>query len=206
MIFEGILELYPKRETLKTGEEIEIRVMNQGDSAILRKFFSEIPEEDKSFLRLNIDNEEGINRWMKRINEGTSMTLLAILNGELVAQASIHQDDLYSSRHIGHIRLRVSVPYRNRGIASLLSAHIFQIALKTKLDKLSIEIPDKNEFACRIFVNNLGFKKEAVLKGFVIDHDGNKCDLAILTNDSKALFEELKRKLRFADILYGGEY
>ncbi len=203
MKFEDLSGLYPKTEKLKSNENIEIRLMNADDSKILLEFFAAIPDEDKIFVRLNVDNEKGIRKWIGRIEDRRTVTLLAFLEGKLVGQASLHQDSFDCSHHVGHLRLRVIVQHRNKGIASFLSAHIYQIAQKTKLEKLCVEIHEGHEIACKIFIDKLGFKKEAVLKDYVIDKKGNTHNLVILTNDPEALLEELKQKLRFADLLYG---
>jgi len=206
MIFESLSKLYPQTETIKTGDNIEIRCMDEGDSDVLNAFFAEIPIEDKIFLRLNVNTEEGIRKWIGRIKDGRSITLLAFLDKKLVGQASLHQDSFDSSKHVGYLRLRVAVLHRNKGIASFLSAHLYQIALRTNLKKLSVELQEDHEIACKIFIDKLGFKKEAVLKDQVIDYNGETHNLAILTNDPVSLLDELKRKLRFADMLNCGEY
>jgi len=198
---------YPKTKKIKDGSILNIRLMKRKDENRILEFFAKIPEEDKIYLRENVADAKVIeNYWIRRIEEGTSVTILAFLANELAGEATLHQDSAAWSAHVGHIRVNVAKEYRRKGIATVLLSEIYKIALKMKLEKICAEVIREQKKIMEIFSKRLGFKEEAVLRNHVKDTKGDKHNLIILSNKPSELLEEMGRHMTFHDIRYGQEY
>ena len=59
------------------GTEISFRLMTPGDRDEVRQFVSSLPEEDLFFLMDDPRDPAGMERWVTRISEGLSISVLA---------------------------------------------------------------------------------------------------------------------------------
>ena len=85
-------DAFPKQVKLSDGTEVTIRHMQPADQEKILAFASKLPEEDLLFLRTDITDRQVVKQWAENIKDGHTVTLLAELNGEIVAYASIHLD------------------------------------------------------------------------------------------------------------------
>ena len=94
-------------------------------------------------------------------------------------------------RHVGEIRL-VTDPYlRRRGLATAMAREIFYLALQAGLDKMVAEMVADQVAAIKVF-GKLGFQQEARLVNHVVDLQGRKHDLVIMTTDIPALMQKMQ--------------
>ena len=198
---------YPTTKEIKDGSTLNIRLMKREDKDRILEFFAKIPEEDKIYSRENVANAKVIeNYWIRRIEQGTSVTILAFLASELAGEATLHQASAAWSAHVGYIRVKVAKEHRRKGIAMVLLSEIYKMARRMKLDKICAEVIKEQKEIIEIFSKHLGFKEEAVLRDHVKDAKGNKHNLIILSNNPTELLEEIGRHMTFHDIRYGQEY
>lgn len=205
MYIKPILDDFPKTENLKDASIMKIKLMTKEDKQKMLDFYAQIPAEDKIYVRMDVTSE-GLDHWIRCIEEETAVTLLGFVKEELVGIVSLHQDVAASCRHVGYIRLSVSRKHRAKGIASILAHEIYRIAFTLNLEKVCTEITPEQEMAQTIFTIKLGFKKEAVLKDHIKDSKGYKHDMIILSNSPAELLEELKRRTIFTETIYSQEY
>jgi GNAT superfamily N-acetyltransferase len=113
--------LYPITVKLRDGREATIRIMEPSDRDAILKFAAKLPADDLLFLRTDITDKEVIKGWVDNIKSGNTITLLAEIDGELIAYASVHVDSARWTRRIGEIRVLASPRARGLGLGRRLT-------------------------------------------------------------------------------------
>ena len=175
-------EAYPKQFKLNDGTEVTIRRMEPGDQEKMLTFASRLPEEDLLFLRTDITDRQVIKQWAENVKNGQTVTLLADVDGEIAAYASVHLEQARWTRRVGEIRVNGAQRFRGRGLGRRLTAEIFELARSLGLKKLTAMMtPDQG--AARAAFERLGFRVEAVLADWVEDRSGRVRDMLVMTHD-----------------------
>ena len=173
---------YPIQIKLSDGRVATVRVMEPSDLDRIARFAANLPANDLLFLRTDITNREVVKQWVENIRRGHTFTLLAEVDGDLAAYASVHLDQAMWTRRVGELRLNSSPRYRGLGLGKRLAAEAFDIARSLGLKKITAQMtPDQT--AARSAFERLGFQVEAVLTDWVEDRNGRAHDLLIMTYD-----------------------
>ena len=178
-------ELYPKEKTLKDGRTVQIRPLVPEDEQLLIDFFNEFPPDEIAYLRDNVRDLQVIRRWIQELNYERTLPLLAFLNGKIVGDATLHQDERGWQVHVGHVRVVTHPKFRGFGIARLLVGEIIEIGSKCGLVKLDAEFMGEQGKPISAF-QEMGFLPTATLPGHVQDIKGEYHDLVILVHDLRA--------------------
>lgn len=189
-IFKG----YPKKEKLEDGAEIIIRKFTQKDFKMLINFYSSIPRTDRLFLKTDVTDEETTKRWMKKMDYDKGGYALVAENPKekrIVGVADLHLSQYHWMKDNGEIRILISGDFQRRGLGTLLAHEIFNIAVRLDLYKVEVWLMSLQIPAIHLF-KRLGFKKEAVLKNHVIDLEGKRHDLVILTNNVDSIWQKME--------------
>ena len=123
-----------------------------------------------------------IQRWMDKVKSGETIGVVALEGGKMVGYCNLRTNDLPWIRHVGEIRMSVSVTHRGHGIGRILAGKIFSIARARGLQKLWVRMAISQE-AAQVVFQNLGFRTEALLSGFVKNENGLTEDLVIMSRD-----------------------
>lgn len=175
-------EAFPKQVKLSDGTEVTIRRMQPEDQDKILAFAARLPEEDLLFLRTDITDKQVVKQWADNLKHGHTITLLAEVNGEVAAYASVHLEQARWTRRVGEIRVNGSQRFRGRGLGKRLTAEIFELAKALGLKKLTAMMtPD--QVAARAAFERLGFRVEAILADWVEDRSGRVRDMLIMTHD-----------------------
>jgi GNAT superfamily N-acetyltransferase len=169
---------YPRHIATEAGD-IEFRLMAQPDEAAVLDFARKLPVHDLLFLPRNISEPKVLAAWIKEIERGAIISLLAVAAGRVVGCGTIVQDPLSWSPHVGEIRMVVSTDVRGQGVGRALSQETFALALGAGLEKLMVQMTVDQVGAIALF-EGLGFKAEALLRDHVRDLAGRKHDIVVL--------------------------
>ena len=172
---------YPRRVATEAGE-IEFRLMAQADEAAVLAFARKLPMHDLLFLPRNISEPKVLAAWIKEIERGAIISLLAIHEGRVVGCGTLVRDPLSWSPHVGEIRNVVAPDVRGQGVGRALSQETFALALSMGLEKLLVQMTVDQSGAIAIF-EGLGFKAEALLRDHVCDLAGKKHDIVVLAHN-----------------------
>jgi ribosomal protein S18 acetylase RimI-like enzyme len=173
---------YPIKVKLRDEREATLRMMEPGDRDAILKFAARLPGDDLLFLRTDITDKEVIAGWIDNLKKGNTVTLLAEIDGELAAYASVHVDSARWTRRVGEIRVLASPRARGLGLGRRLTSEIFEVAKSLGLKKLTAQMtPDQT--SARSAFERLGFQVEAILTDWVEDRSGIPRDLLIMTHD-----------------------
>ena len=181
MLPQGINRSYP-REVAISGGTVTFRLMGPADGNDVLAFARRLPPDDLLFLRLDITSPEGADEWVRNVEAGRTITVLAEAGGAIVGYASVHHNETMWNRHLGEIRVNVGSEYRRRGLGRRLTDEVFAIARDMGLRKITAQMtPDQR--GARATFERLGFRPEALLADFVVDREGKTRDLLIMSLD-----------------------
>ena len=173
---------YPRTVTLNDGRQVTLRLMAPADGYRLHAFARSLPEEDLQFLRVDITKMLVVMLWGQKIKAGSTVTVLAEKDREVVGYASVHNDQVSWQRHLGELRIQIGPAWRGHGLGSALGREIFAIAPDMGIEKIVAHMTPNQKQAIAL-VKRHGFRHEAVLHDFVIGRDGRKNDLVVMTCD-----------------------
>lgn len=178
---DNILETGPRSLKLDGGEVL-LRPFASGDEAAVLGFAQALPEHDLLFLTRDITQPRVIAAWLRDIEDGAIVSLLALKGPKVVGTTAVVRDALSWSPHVGDIRVLVSPDMRGQGLGQMLAQESIATATAMGLEKLTVRMTIDQVAAIAVF-ESLGFRGEALLRDHVKDRTGKKHDLAILSHD-----------------------
>jgi ribosomal protein S18 acetylase RimI-like enzyme len=193
------LSEYPKTCHLKDGTEVTLRPLVADDKFNLLKFFRDLPEKDRLFLKEDVTEKEVINRWIDHLDYDQVLPILAEMNGEIIADGTLHMNKYGWSRHVGEIRIAVAESYQTRGLGSVLAHELVGHAQKIGLEKVQAQVIE-SEVGAIVMLERIGFEIGAVLKDYVTDTKGGKQNLVIMINDVMELWRKME------DLIHDSEW
>src|SRR5512136_285606 len=156
MSVEIELQKYPKKIKLKDDSKCTLRPLRKDDEKSFHEFFVAVPEPERMFIKHRVIEPQVIREWCQNIDLGRNLPLLALMDGKIVADATLHQQLGGWKRHIGRVSVLVHPKYRGRGLARALVTEILDLAHRQGLEKVEAEFIGDQEAAIRMF-GLLGF-------------------------------------------------
>jgi len=172
--------IYPREVSLRNGESASLRLMKAGDRDSVLNFARSLPPDDLLFLRTDITEAKTIEAWIENLEEGTTISILAEVRGNLAGYASLHTDGARWTRQIGEVRVQVGTGNRGVGLGKRLVGEIFRLGQDLGLKKMMALMTPEQASARAAFLG-LGFRIEATLQDWVVDREGKSRDLIIMT-------------------------
>ena len=161
-------EKYPKEIKLKDGSKTRLRPLRKDDEKGFHEFFLAVPEPERMFIKHRVTEPQVIREWCQNIDLGRNLPLLALMEGKIIGDATLHQQLGGWKRHIGRVSVLVHPKYRGRGLAKALVAEIVSIARAVGLEKVEAEFIGEQEAAVHMFAM-LGFSNLMRLDDYVKD-------------------------------------
>ena len=156
--------------------------MNAGDGDSMLTFARSLPENDLLFTTIDLTTPEAIDYWVRNIESGSIITILAEVDGKLAGFGTLHHNRLFWTRHLGEVELLIDPKQRGLGLGKLLANEIFALSQEMSLRKLISRMASEQRGAIRVF-EHLGFHAEALLADHVISRDGRTHDLVLMAHD-----------------------
>jgi len=156
--------------------------MGAGDKSKILKFADGLPDEDLLFLRSDISDPAAVDDWIKDIERGTTVTLLAEPEDVLAGYASLHVNPLRWTHKIGEIGINTSPEWHSRGLGEGLCTEIVALADTLELRKMTAQMVADHKSARALFERQ-GFHVEALLPDWIEDRNGNCRDLLLMAYD-----------------------
>ena len=161
---------------------VPFRSLRAEDKELFKSFMRSLPRKDNYYLMVDVHDDQAINRWMKRIESGEIIGVVALEGSQMIGYCNLHTNNLPWIRHVGEIRMSVSAAHRGRGIGRALAGEIFSIARARGLKKLWARMAVSQEAAQNVF-KSLGFRTEALLSDFVRNDNDLTESLVIMSRD-----------------------
>lgn len=177
------VELLDLPASLTLGEvDFTLRPIGAADRDAILRFARSLPEHDLLFLRRDITQPENVDAWLRDIREGSYTSIAAWSDNEIIGYATVASDRMTWTRHVAELRVLVAPALRGVGLGRLLTEQGFAIARERGVRKMIAQMTTDQEAAVRAF-ERMGFEREAVLRGQVIDREGALHDLLIMGLD-----------------------
>lgn len=185
-IITSALSAFPQSVRLENDEEITLRPATKADKDGIVSFAGQLDENDLLFLRVDITRPAAVSHWLKNIEAGETVSLLALKGRKVVGYATVDRNAARWTRRVGEIRVNIAPQMRSKGLGRHLTSRIFDVARKMGLKKLVAHMTPDQAGAQAAF-RQLGFFREALLADYIEDRDGNVHDLAIMSHDIDGL-------------------
>ena len=179
MSLEFEIQKFPKDIVLKDGFRCMLRPLRREDEKQFHQFFLAVPEPERMFIKHRVTEPEVIRDWCRNIDLGRNFPLLAISDGKIIGDATLHQQLGGWKRHIGRVSVLVHPQYRGRGLAKALVSEIVEIASNLGLDKVEAEFIGGQETAIKMFAM-LGFSNLVRLEDYVKDMQAISHDYVLM--------------------------
>jgi len=186
------LQRFPKVVTLKDGTKVTLRPLRRDDEKDFHKLFLGIPEPERMFIKHRVIDLEVIRDWCRNIDYGRNLPLVALVNGKIIGDATLHQQLGGWKRHVGRVSVLVHPEFRGRGLARALVGEIIDIARNASLEKVEAEFIGEQEAAIKMFAM-LGFSQLLRLEDYVKD-------MQAITHDYILMGLELKTDEEYAGV------
>ena len=184
MSMEFTLSDYPKDLELKGGFKCALRPLESTDEMAFHEFFLAVPTPERMFIKHRVTDPAVIHDWCQNIDLGRNLPLLAVLDGQIIADATLHQHLGGWKRHIGRVSVLVHPKFRGRGLARALISEILDIARQVGLEKVEAEFIGEQQTAMKMF-GLIGFLPLFRLSDYVKDVEGVTHDYFLLGLDLK---------------------
>jgi len=185
---ETLVQTGPQFLRLKTAtgapqlRQVSLRLMGAGDKAKMLEFARGLHEEDQLFLRSDITDPATVDDWLRGIEQGTTVTLLAEPEGRLAGYASLHVNPLRWTRKVGEISINTAREWQSRGLGENLCAEIVELGRTLELRKITAQMVADHKSARAMF-ERLSFHIEALLPDWVEDRERQCRDLLLMAYD-----------------------
>jgi L-amino acid N-acyltransferase YncA len=136
------------------------------------------------FIKHRVTELDVIRDWCQNIDLGRNLPLLAVHQGQILGDATLHQQLGGWKRHIGRVSVLVHPKFRGRGLARTLVVAIIDLARHVGLEKLEAEFIGEQAAAIKMFAL-LGFSTLVRLPDYVKDMQAVRHDWVLMGLDLK---------------------
>ncbi len=177
-----MLDEYPKEVVLKDGTLVTLRPLVREDAELLVRFFQRIPPEERWYLRHDVSNAGIVRQWAQEVNYERVIPILALSEGRIIGDATLHRHYYGSSRHVGELRIVIDPTARAKRLGTWMVLDLIHLATSLGVEKLVAEIAGSETVAIRA-LRHLDFVREAVIPELHKDPAGNSYDLLIMVKN-----------------------
>jgi len=171
--------LEPKTVELKDGTAVTLRLEEESDLELTWDMFSTLSEGTLEFLPIPF-NRERIEGWFKDIDFDKHLPILGFVeeNGEtrVIASATLGFQSMEMYRHRAEFGIIVHDDYLGRGLGTILTRYMIDIARERGIKKIDLMVVAHNERAIRVYKRQ-GFEVEGHFRMNHFNHILNEyCD------------------------------
>ncbi|MCL5011793.1 MAG: GNAT family N-acetyltransferase [Candidatus Marsarchaeota archaeon] len=154
----------------RNGLSIGIRTPKKSDVFDLRKMINDLVEEQAMILKNNKatikEEAKFLRNTLAEIMKGNRIMLVAEVNGRVVGNCELKIHSM-RERHVGSIGIAISKKYRSIGIGKVLMKNVIELAKKTGIKLIYLEVLDINDCAIHVY-KSLGFKRAGKIPGKIL--------------------------------------
>jgi len=177
-----MLEDYPKEVVLKDGTLVTLRPLVHDDAALLVAFFQRIPATERWYMRHDVNDPSIVRQWAQEVNYERVIPIVALSEGRIIGDATLHRHQYGSCHHVGEIRIVIDPAARAKRLGTWMVLDLIHLATGLGLEKLVAEIAGSETVAVRA-LRHLDFVREAIVPELHKDQSGNAYDLFIMVKN-----------------------
>jgi GNAT superfamily N-acetyltransferase len=168
---------------LTDGTGVTLRLLTKADREALKSFFLTLSEDSRQFLYDDVTDPKVIDGWIENLNYDFVLPIVAVADGEIIADATLHKRNFGPSRHVGRIRIVVREDFLRKGLGSRLIEEITMFARARKLRYLSSMLAESGEKNAIEAMRKLGFHEVTRIPGYLMDQAGNYDNAVVLMKE-----------------------
>jgi len=178
---DELLNGYPKEVILKDGTGATLRPLRAGDEKALFEMFRHFSEDDLWFLNHDVTDPHLIAQWIRDLDLNRVISIVALLEGQIIANAVLMMKLYGAKSHIGKVRISVDPRFRDRRLGTWMLLDLINLAMAIGLNMLVMRLVQDRDASLINGVRKLDFVEEAVLKDYLMGRDGKPHNLVIMT-------------------------
>ena len=175
-----MLKDYPKEVVLKDGTGVTLRPLQEGDKHLLTQMFNRFSEIDRWFLHPEEMDSGLIDDRIKGLDSDKFTSIVAVLEGQIIAIATLSRKQYGAESHVGTIRISVDPSFREKRLGTWMLLDLINLAMAMDLETLVMQLIEDKDSSVIRGVKKLDFIEEAVLKDYVKDRKGVPHNLVIM--------------------------
>jgi GNAT superfamily N-acetyltransferase len=177
----NVLKDYPKEVILKDGTGITLRSLADGDQDGLYRMFHRFPKDELWFLNHDVNDRALIDQWIVNLNSRRVVSIVALLEGRVIANAVLMMKGYGAKKHIGKIRIAVEPAMREKRLGTWMLLDLINLGVAIGLRILVMRLIEDRDNDVIQGVKKLDFVERAILKDYVLDMEENPHNLVLLT-------------------------
>lgn len=187
-----------KKENLKDGTEVTIRKLALSDLDRLMEFYSELPENDKKYFRVDVTKRDVVEQRIKQTRQGNFFRLVALYNDKIIADGNLELSAEQWRKDQGELRVIAAKNFQHKGLGTIMLRELYYLAAQNNVKNVIVRImrPQK---AARAICHKLGLREETVIPDYVRDISGKKQDMIVMTGNMKEFWKELEHFYEASD-------
>ena len=186
----NVLKDYPKEVILKDGTGVTLRPLMDGDQDALFRLFHQFPKEELWFLDHDVNDRALMDRWVLNPEDKRVVSIVALLERSVIANAALVMKDHGAKKHMGRIRIAVDPAMREKRLGTWMLLDLINLAVAIGLRILVMELIEDRDTAVIRGAKKLDFMEEAVLENHVLDMEENPHNLLILTKRLQTCWDD----------------
>jgi RimJ/RimL family protein N-acetyltransferase len=183
------LEKFRKVVKAKDGSLVVLRPLVPDDRDRLVQMFLSLAREDLQGLKHDVTDEALVASWAENVDYERVFPLVAQLEDELLADATLHRRPGTRQAHVGEVRISIGGRMRGKGLGVVMLEELISLAEKLGLEQLEAQVTIGSTIATRAF-EKVGFRQEAIFKDYFKGPDGQYRDVAVLFLALKERWDE----------------
>lgn len=198
------MDSYPKTVRLKNGTEVVLRRLMPDDLDALHRFYLNLPEEDRHYLRTDVTDRRNVAMQMEDSDAEERTRLVAVRADAIVGQAALLRPTHGWSQHTAELRCVVGSDVQEQGLAKIMIRELFQEATRQGVEIVFSKTTAEQKAATHI-VTELGFKPQVTLREHQRTLHGDLHDVILMTcsiSDAWARLEDLIHHMDYQGEVY----
>ena len=143
--------------------------------------FTRLSGDELWFLNHDVSDRNLTDSWVDNLDIERVVSLVARLEGRIIANAVLMRKRYGAKSHIGKIRVSVDPAFRGRRLATWMLLELINLAIWLGLRLLVMRLVQDRDFYIINEVKKLDFREQAVLEHYVMDREHNPHNLVIMT-------------------------
>lgn len=159
--------MWEKNVQLIDGTQVFLRPEKPSDLGMLKDMFLSLSNETLRFMQTPF-TEERIERWIANLDYEKALPIVAVTKESgarerIISVASLDFNSTEAFKHKAEFAITVHDDYQNKGLGTILTRHMIDIARQLGLKKVYLRVTTDNERATHVY-EKCGFHIEGRLR------------------------------------------
>jgi len=180
--------IYRQVITMRDGARVLLRPLVKTDLQALIDFFVPVSEEERRYMRHNVNDPKLISSWVENIDYDRVFPLVAVSGERIVGNATLHFNE-GPARHRAEMRIFLAKDFKHRGLGSKLLQALIDIARRRNIYLVEVQVVADNVEVVKAF-QKVGFETICNLDDYFMLPDGEIRDVVHLVMRLRKLEDE----------------